>query len=146
MKDFLLAHWPGVREDLISVVDSFTDSDLGFIPFTGSWSAGRIMLHISNTADHWLHNGVIGPKFDRSAEKRFETLAEIKSRLQDEHQRTIALLKDFNVANWEHPFRFPGGHDYTPDWVFWHVFEHEIHHRGELSLILGLLDRAGLDV
>jgi uncharacterized damage-inducible protein DinB len=26
-----------------------------------------------------------------------------------------------------------------------HVIEHEIHHRGELSLKLGLLDREGLD-
>jgi len=26
-----------------------------------------------------------------------------------------------------------------------HTLEHEIHHRGELSLILGLLGRKGLD-
>jgi uncharacterized damage-inducible protein DinB len=31
-------------------------------------------------------------------------------------------------------------------WVIWHVLEHEIHHRGELSLVLGLLGRQGLDV
>jgi len=31
-------------------------------------------------------------------------------------------------------------------WIIWHVLEHEIHHRGELSLILGLLGREGLDV
>jgi uncharacterized damage-inducible protein DinB len=30
--------------------------------------------------------------------------------------------------------------------VIWHVLEHEIHHRGELSLIHGLLGREGLDV
>jgi uncharacterized damage-inducible protein DinB len=29
--------------------------------------------------------------------------------------------------------------------MIWHVMEHEIHHRGELSLILGLLGREGLD-
>jgi uncharacterized damage-inducible protein DinB len=29
--------------------------------------------------------------------------------------------------------------------MLWHVVEHEIHHRGELSLILGLLGREGLD-
>jgi uncharacterized damage-inducible protein DinB len=43
------------------------------------------------------------------------------------------------------PFRYPDGHDYTPAWVFWHVLEHEIHHRGKVSLILGLLGREGLD-
>ena len=29
--------------------------------------------------------------------------------------------------------------------MLWHVMEHEIHHRGELSLILGILGREGLD-
>jgi len=29
--------------------------------------------------------------------------------------------------------------------MLWHTIEHEIHHRGELSLTLGLLGRAGLD-
>jgi uncharacterized damage-inducible protein DinB len=37
-----------------------------------------------------------------------------------------------------------GGHT-SLGWVVWHVLEHEIHHRGELSLILGLLGREGLD-
>jgi uncharacterized damage-inducible protein DinB len=30
--------------------------------------------------------------------------------------------------------------------IIWHVIEHEIHHRGELSLVLGTLGREGLDV
>jgi len=29
--------------------------------------------------------------------------------------------------------------------MLWHVMEHEVHHRAELSLILGLLGREGLD-
>jgi uncharacterized damage-inducible protein DinB len=29
--------------------------------------------------------------------------------------------------------------------MLWHVIEHEVHHRGELSLLLGLLGRQGLD-
>ncbi len=29
--------------------------------------------------------------------------------------------------------------------LLWHVIEHEIHHRGELSLMLGMLGREGLD-
>jgi uncharacterized damage-inducible protein DinB len=29
--------------------------------------------------------------------------------------------------------------------MVWHVMEHEIHHRGELSLLLGMLGHEGLD-
>jgi uncharacterized damage-inducible protein DinB len=30
--------------------------------------------------------------------------------------------------------------------IIWHVLEHEIHHRGELSILIGLLGREGLEV
>ena len=40
----------------------------------------------------------------------------------------------------------PWGKRLPLTWIVWHVVEHEIHHRGELSLILGLLGREGLDV
>ncbi|MCE7990102.1 MAG: hypothetical protein DYG89_53840, partial [Caldilinea sp. CFX5] len=43
-------------------------------------------------------------------------------------------------------YTIPGGHAFSLGWIIWHVLEHEIHHRGELSLILGLLGREGLDV
>ncbi len=58
----------------------------------------------------------------------------------------MALLKNFDPANWEMPYRYSDGYDYKPSWIFWHVLEHEIHHRGELSLILGFLGKQGLDV
>ena len=38
------------------------------------------------------------------------------------------------------------GETFSLQWIIWHVLEHEIHHRGELSFILGTLGRTGLDV
>ena len=32
------------------------------------------------------------------------------------------------------------------EWVVWHVIEHEIHHRGEVYLMLGLLGMEAPDV
>ena len=43
-------------------------------------------------------------------------------------------------------YKTPEGEVFTLRWIIWHVLEHEIHHRGELSLALGLLGREGLDV
>ncbi len=37
------------------------------------------------------------------------------------------------------PDDWDGQHvDLSRAWVFWHVMEHDLHHGGELSLILGM--------
>jgi uncharacterized damage-inducible protein DinB len=41
---------------------------------------------------------------------------------------------------------FPWDGNGSLAWIIWHVLEHEIHHRGELSLILGIMGRKGLVV
>lgn len=149
-KDFLLKHWPKIRLGLMEIVDAFPEEELGFVPVTGGWTAGRIMLHISSAANFWLHSGILSGvnvyEQGKSTLEYYPRLEDIKTFLMEEHQRTLTLLKVFDPADWETPFRYPDGHDYRPSWIFWHVLEHEIHHRGELSLILGLLGWPGLDV
>ena len=40
----------------------------------------------------------------------------------------------------------PWGKQIILGWIIWHELEHETHHRGELSLILGIVGHEGLDV
>jgi len=40
----------------------------------------------------------------------------------------------------------PRGAKVPLGWVAWHVLEHEIHHRGEIYLMLGLLGMEAPDV
>ena len=149
-KEGLLKYWPRVRLGLLEVIASFSDRDLCFIPVEGGWSAGRIILHISSAAEYWLHSGILS-KTDvyQSGKARlvnYPTVEAIKAYLAAEHEMTMALLRNFDVDQWESLYHYPDGYAYKPSWIFWHVLEHEIHHRGELSLILGLLGREGLDV
>jgi len=149
-KAFYLARWPKIRKGLLTILDEFHDEDLAFTPVEGGWTTGRIMLHISSAANYWLHSGILSPdNVYRSGESTLEnypTLDAIRAYLADEQQRTLSLLEGFDINVWNQPFRYPDGYYYTPGRVFWHVLEHEIHHRGELSLIMGLLGRDGLDV
>jgi uncharacterized damage-inducible protein DinB len=149
-KMFFLKHRPAVRKDLLLTLDGFEESDLAFVPVKGGWTVGRIMLHISSAANYWLHSGVLSPikvycKGESTLEN-YPTLDAIRGYLAEEHNRTIQLLADFDVENWERDYQYPDGFSYKPSWIFWHVLEHEIHHRGELSLILGILGREGLDL
>ncbi len=147
---FYLRHWPAVREGLLAVVDAFQPADLTFAPVMGGWNVGRIILHISSAANFWLHSGILHSENfyqpGKSTLDHYPTLWAIKAFLAEEHQRTMELLAGFDEKDWEKQYLYPDGDSYPPSWVFWHVIEHEIHHRGELSLALGLLDREGLNV
>ena len=149
-KEALLTHWPEVRSDLVELIDGFDQDNLHFVPVVGGWSVGRIMLHIGSAAEYWLHSGILGTtdtyQLGKARLENFSTIQAIKDYLTAEHEMTMNLLKTFDEEQWECLFPYPDGYSYRPSWIFWHVFEHEIHHRGELSLILGLLGREGLDV
>ena len=149
-KEFLLKRWPKIRTGLMSVVEGFNDEDLHFVPVKGGWPVGRLILHISSAADHWLHSGILSDvniyQRGQSTLEYYPDLPSIKSYLAKEHERTMVLLQSFDPAAWDTPYTYPRGEAYTPAWIFWHVLEHEIHHRGELSLSLGLLGRLGLNV
>ena len=144
----MFKHWELVRSDLITTIDKFSEDELVFTPFPGSWPVGQIMLHIADCEDHWLHWLVrqqINPWIDHQL-KDYPTRQTIKRVLEDARQRTITYLESLDEADLSKEYKTPEGEVFTLNWIIWHVLEHEIHHRGELSLALGLLGREGLDV
>lgn len=144
----LFAHWVPVRAGLIEVINQFSDAEISVVPFDGSWPAGQIMLHIAEAEDFWLHAVVqelVSPHIDYLT-ATYPTISEIKAVLARSHARTLALLDRLDESDLPRIYTSPSGEEYTLYWIIWHVLEHEIHHRGELSLILGLLGREGLDV
>lgn len=62
------------------------------------------------------------------------------------HQDTLQYLESLTVDDTEKVITVPWGETIPLPWIIRHVVEHEIHHRGELSLILGMFGREGLDV
>jgi uncharacterized damage-inducible protein DinB len=145
----LFAHWESVRAGLLETIDKFEETELAFVPFEGSWPAGQIMLHIANTEDGWL-NYVARKQLERWPRthvlKRYPNKGAIKDLLAEIHQTTRGYLETLGLTDLEREVQTPWGGTVTLGWIIWHVLEHEIHHRGELSLILGQFGREGLDV
>jgi uncharacterized damage-inducible protein DinB len=144
----VFSHWGQVRSDLLVTIDMFSEEELTFAPFKGSWAVGQIMLHIADCEDNWLH-GVVRHEFQPWLFYNLDdypTKAAIKEVLERAHLRTIALLESLDEDDLDEKYKTPDGQSYRLRWIIWHVLEHEIHHRGELSLALGLLGREGLDV
>ncbi len=143
------SHWKQVREDLLSTIDKFKEEELSYIPFDSSMTAGQIMLHIGEAEEGWFRTFISKeleewPDFDL---EDYPTTEAIKAQLTVIHSRTEKYLESLNADDLEQSITHPG-RDFrlALGWIIWHVLEHEIHHRGELSLILGILGREGLGV
>ena len=144
----VFSHWNQIRAELLATIDKFGDNELSYAPTESSWPAGKIMLHIGDAEDHWFRYG-IQRKVSRSQQYELEsypTKEAIKESLAEIHSRTEAYLATLSLADLEQEIEMPWKERYKLGWIIWHVIEHEIHHRGELSLMLGLLGREGLDV
>jgi len=144
----LFNHWEQVRADLLATIDRFSDQELGYVPFKGSWPVGQIMLHIAECEDYWLHSLVrreLKPPVEYKLAE-YPNKAAIKQVLTTTHSRTLLFFDKLDEMDLDQEYLTRHGETFTLSWIIWHVLEHEIHHRGELSLALGLLGREGLDV
>jgi uncharacterized damage-inducible protein DinB len=140
--------WKKIRKELIDMVDLFSEDELDFQPFPDSWSVGKTFLHIAETEDYWIHYLVRKelPGDLHYELKEFPSLRAVKSKLAVSHERTQKFMDSLNEPDLDWKFKLPNGTPVALYSIFWHVLEHEIHHRGEISLALGMLGKKGLDV
>ncbi len=141
-------YWPQVRQGLFQALDMVTDAQLDFCPREGLWSLGQVACHIAEAEDGWFRYVVTRelsswPEFKTAA---YPTVASIKDLLAEVHARTLAYLETLDEDTMVRPFDVPEMGTTTVRWVTWHVLEHEIHHRGEIFLMLGLLGMQAPDV
>ncbi len=144
----MFAHWEQVRADLLTTIDKFSEEELAYSPYPDCWPVGKTMLHIADCEDYWLHavvQPILDPDFNYELAD-YPTKAAIKEMLNQAHQRTLGLLDRLDERNLADERQTRRGETFTVGWMIWHVLEHEIHHRGELSMTLGLVGREGLDV
>jgi uncharacterized damage-inducible protein DinB len=141
----MFSHWDQVRGSLLAMIDRFSEEELAFTPFKGSWSAGQVMLHIADCEDNWLH-GVVRREVEPWIFydfKDFPSKEAILALLARAHNRTIAFLDSLDEDDLDKVYKISEKDSFTLRWIIWHVLEHEIHHRGELSLALGMLGHVG---
>ena len=145
----LFSHWQQIHQDTLQTAARFTPDDLSFKPFEASWTAAQIMLHIADAEAGWFQYVVQRQLTEWPSQytlENYPTLADIQSALTEVHKHTQKYLAALEEGDIDRVILSPWGDKFRLGWIIWHVLEHEIHHRGELSLILGILGREGLDV
>jgi uncharacterized damage-inducible protein DinB len=145
----LFSHWRLIRKGLISVIEDFSQSDLSYRPYPDSWPVGQIMVHIANAEEGWFRYVVTQELPEWPSHLQFEnysTQGNILKILDEVHAKTERYLGTLTEQDLSTRILAPWDETFPLQWIIWHVIEHEIHHRGELSLILGILGKEGLDV
>lgn len=143
-------HWNVVWRDLNRALAVLRDPHLAYRPAPSyPRTVGGILGHIGDLEEGWIHYVVRRarpgwPTHDPVAESSVTALRE---RLNRVHKDTLDYLATLPVEDFNRIVQVPD--DGTPKlgWILWHVFEQEIHHRGELFLCLSLLglDRPEID-
>ena len=144
----LFSHWKYVRQGLYEALDLLTDEQLAFVPGEGLWSLGTVACHIANAEDGWFRYIAAGELEDwpPMEPEQYPSVAAIKSLLEETHAYTMAFLEGLYVADLERKVTTFWGAELSIRWIIWHVLEHEIHHRGEIYLMLGLMGMEAPDV
>jgi uncharacterized damage-inducible protein DinB len=141
-------HWQSVRRGLIEALDKINDEQLQFVPRAGLWSLGKVACHIADAEDGWFRYVATGeldawPEFEA---EDYPTVESVKRVLAEVHGRTEAYLATLDNADLEQIIAAPWGNKLPLRWIVWHVLEHEISHRGEIYLMLGLMGMEAPDV
>ena len=144
----LLDRWANVRARLLETVDKFADTELDFRPFPTSWSVRSLMLHIAHEENGEFNHGLtqilaeFPPECDPA---HYPDRAALKALLAQVHEPNRAYLAALSDTDLERVIHTPWGGDSRLVAMVEHLLEHEIHHRAELSLILGILGKQGLN-
>ena len=145
----ILRNWERIRTKLVETIDCFKEQDLPFYPRSGLWTVQELMIHIAHEEMGEVGFGIIQeleewpPEYDLGV---YETIDSIKGLLSDVHAHTLDYLGTLTDADLGRTVKAPWNEEYLLGDMIGHVIEHEVHHRGELSLILGLLGRDAPDV
>jgi uncharacterized damage-inducible protein DinB len=143
----LFGHWIEVRNGLIAALDKIVDAQLDFTPHEGLWSLRETVVHIAGTEDGWLRSYTANLWHENPPQASdFPTIASLKTLLAQQHAITEAQFAGNADAIMAKVCTLPWGAQVTMGWAVWHVLEHEIHHRGEIFLMLGLMGIEAPDV
>ena len=136
----LYPYWRLARRDLVTALSQLNDAQLDFSPKQDMRSIGDVARHIIDAEAGWVNLVVLqkDEPWPQYPQERLPTVQSILDEMERVHAITTELLQEHDVR-WLDETREQGGHDFALRWVFWHILDHEIHHRGEIFLMIGML-------
>ena len=160
--DTLFDGWGDHQRLVIDMLAGLTESQLALRPAAETWSVWQLAAHVAGSRSYWMQD-VLG-EGDPALRDRFRvestTVPELpledaaweddEDHPRDARELVRALedtwaLVDERLRRWTPDDlaeeltrdRSSGTQTFTRSWVIWHLMEHDVHHAGEMSIILG---------
>jgi uncharacterized damage-inducible protein DinB len=161
--------WATHQRHLLTAIADLDEEQLALRPAPSEWSIWQLASHMAGSRAYWFHD-VLG-EGDPSIRDMFrvekttvpdvplenagweddEAQPRTATEIVDGFNRTWELIAEC-LDRWtaddivaEIPQR-RANRTTTRGWVIWHLMEHEAHHGGAISLILGTNGLPGLDL
>ncbi|CAM3474216.1 MULTISPECIES: DinB family protein [Saccharibacillus] len=150
-----------VRRELLQKLQGTTQEELDEELEGNPSTVGSLLYHIAEVETSWLHFDLLqqdrlDPElevwFPRGARNEFGEIHSPAGESLEHHlNRLAAVRSDFlhkfrsvDLRDWRTFRSLPDEYDVTPEWIVYHLIEHEAHHRGQIFRILGTLRRRGV--
>jgi uncharacterized damage-inducible protein DinB len=154
--DVIYKNWKVYHEKLRDCIAPLTDQHLSVQPAARMWPLEQIVQHIVSVRAGWF-SGTLQDSDEAMNEYMSWGQRDSPSRSAIELARgldeTWAFI-EVRLQRWTpddcaktFPDEWDGQkHDVSRSWVIYHVLEHDLHHGGEVSLILGMNGLQGPDL
>ena len=142
--------WEDHQISLVRTITRLSGDHLAWRPAPHLRSAGELVSHLIALRIQWFQ-GVFGAGSTESAEQLLacpaaDFLKEQPDELVKWLEITWQLIQDtlngWTVADLAHTYQLPPYQGKTfllnRQWIIWHVIAHDLHHGGELALMLGM--------
>jgi uncharacterized damage-inducible protein DinB len=143
-----------VRRTILERISGLSQATLDRKP-NGGHSIGSLLYHIALIEADWFYEDVLGgewnpeirslfPQEDRNNDNTLihiegQDLAEHLHRLKSVRDELLSHFRSMDITDWR-TRRILKEYDVTPEWVIYHLIEHESHHRGQIFQMLTTLN------
>jgi uncharacterized damage-inducible protein DinB len=148
--------WDAYQELLIKAVAPLSSAQLGLRAAPHLRSIGENTAHIIGARAGWFHMLMGEGDAEITAMDTWDlpgaperSAAELVRGLEATWQMIRDALMRWTPADLDYIFeRTHHGEEerFTRQWIIWHVIEHDLHHGGEISLMLGMHNLAAPDL
>ena len=149
--------WENYQELLIKSIEALSLEQLSMRPAPHLRSIGQNVAHIVGARANWFYF-VLGIGDESLAElgkwnrrdHQVQSAAELIAGLKFTWQLIHDTLSRWTAADLSAIVQDTDDdgtvHNYTRQWVIWHLIEHDMHHGGELSFTLGISGLPGISL
>jgi len=149
--------WDRYQDLLAATAAPLTQEQLSWRAADHLRSAGELLAHIAGARAGWLHEVLHEDGGDLMGISTWDepgapprSTAELVSGLETTWQVIKNGLERWTPADLDAELQYTREdgtvRTFTRQWVLWHLLEHDMHHGGEFSYVLGMHGSEGMDI